>query len=275
MNVWVIGDLQGCCDELDTLLAHPALQASPDAELWFAGDLVNRGPRSLDTLRRVMALGHRVRCVLGNHDLHLLGVAAGVRKPSRSDTLDPILSAPDADALLDWLRHLPLAHYDHQTLMVHAGLLPDWDVEQVMTLAHEVETELRSDHWKTFLSSVFGNQPAAWHADLHGPDRHRLVINALTRIRFCFPDGSMEFSGKGGAADAPAGTLPWFELPQRKTRHQRVVFGHWSTLGLIHREHVMALDTGCVWGGSLSALHLPSRQLVQIACRQHQQAGNA
>ncbi|MCK9508576.1 MAG: symmetrical bis(5'-nucleosyl)-tetraphosphatase [Pigmentiphaga sp.] len=272
MNAWVIGDLQGCCDELEALLAHPALRATPEAELWFAGDLVNRGPRSLDTLRRVIALGSRARSVLGNHDLHLLGVAAGARQPSRSDTLDPILNAPDADALLDWLRHLPLAHHADQTLMVHAGLLPDWDLQTVLALAQEVEAELRSPHWKTFLGSVFGNQPAAWHPDLTGADRHRLVINALTRIRFCFPDGAMEFSGKGDATQAPAGTVPWFALPQRKTQDQRVVFGHWSTLGLINTDQLIALDTGCVWGGELSALHLPSRQLVQIACRQHQQA---
>ncbi|MDQ8034282.1 MAG: symmetrical bis(5'-nucleosyl)-tetraphosphatase, partial [Bordetella sp.] len=186
-SIWMIGDVQGCCASLDQLLAHPDVAADPDARFWFAGDLVNRGPQSLETLRRIIALGDRAVSVLGNHDLHLLAAAAGVRKPSKSDTLDEILRAPDAADLIDWLRHRPLAHFEHEHLMVHAGVLAKWDVEKVLALADEVQRALRGPNWQKALQKMYGNEPANWKEDHKGGKRLRVIINALTRIRLCTP----------------------------------------------------------------------------------------
>ncbi|VVE82486.1 bis(5'-nucleosyl)-tetraphosphatase (symmetrical) [Pandoraea sputorum] len=267
-DIYAIGDLQGCQTSFEQLLER----LPQDADLWLAGDLINRGPRSLDTLRQVIALGERVTTVLGNHDLHLLAVAAGVRQAHGSDTLDDILNAPDRDALIDWVRRQPLAHLARGHLMVHAGVLPQWDAEQVVSLARDVETQLRGDDWKTFLSRMFGNQPDQWQPDLSDEDRRRLTINALTRMRFCSADGRIDFKIKEGA-DASTETLkPWFDAPGRRTAGVTMVFGHWSALGLVMRENILGLDTGCVWGGKLTAVKLADspagRELIQIDCPQ-------
>ncbi|AVF42343.1 symmetrical bis(5'-nucleosyl)-tetraphosphatase [Pandoraea apista] len=267
-DIYAIGDLQGCQTSFEQLLAR----LPEDADLWLAGDLINRGPRSLDTLRQVIALGNRATAILGNHDLHLLAVAAGVRQAHGSDTIDDILNAPDRDALIDWVRHRPLAHLAHGHLMVHAGVLPQWDATQVITLARDVETQLRGPAWKTFLSRMFGNQPDQWQEGLIDEDRQRLTINALTRMRFCTADGRIDFKIKEGADAATTELKPWFELPGRRTADVTVVFGHWSALGLVMRENVLGLDTGCVWGGKLTAVKLASspakRELIQIDCPQ-------
>jgi len=267
-SIWMIGDVQGCCQPLHELLAHPDIAGDTDAQFWFAGDLVNRGPRSLDALRTVIALADKAVAVLGNHDLHLLAVAAGVKKPGKSDTLADILNAPDAQELIDWLRHCPLAHYDEGHLLVHAGVLPKWDVETTLKLASEVEEALRGPDWKSVLQSMYGDEPVHWKDEFRGSKRLRVIINALTRMRMCDSHGHMEFSHKG----APVHTknlMPWFDVPHRSIRDQTIVFGHWSTLGLLDRPDVICLDTGCVWGRHLTAMRLHDRKVVQILCSQY------
>jgi len=263
---FAIGDLQGCLPSLDHLLGR--LPAA--APLCFVGDLVNRGPASLQTLRTVKAMGARARAVLGNHDIHLLAVAAGVRKKGKSDTLDDILGAPDCDELLTWLRHLPLALADDGFLLVHAGVLPQWSPAQVLDLAREVEAQLQGPNWQGFLADVFGNAADRWHDGLRGIERHRVVVNALTRLRFCNAEGVMDLKTKEGLGKAPDGFMPWFDVPGRRTRDVTIVCGHWSTLGLVMRPDLLALDTGCVWGGKLSAIRLAAepaaRELVQVDC---------
>ena len=287
MPLYLIGDIQGCDDALQRLLDAISFSPSRDT-LLVLGDLVNRGPDSLAVLRRLMGYGSSARCLLGNHDLHLLSVAYGLRKPSRGDTLDAILSAPDKPGLIDWLRHRPLALLEslgnQSLLMVHAGVLPCWTAQQTMALAHEVETALQSAEVKHFLKHMYGNQPARWSPALTGHDRLRVIVNALTRLRFCNLQGDMEFSTKEGAAAAPSGYMPWFEVPGRQTADVTVAFGHWSTLGNLARLDVLALDTGCVWGGCLTALRLeppangaadsPWRtERVQVQCPQAQKPG--
>lgn len=267
-SIWMIGDVQGCCQPLHELLAHPDIAGDTDAQFWFAGDLVNRGPNSLDALRTVIALGDQAISVLGNHDLHLLAVAAGVKKAGKSDTISEILDAPDAQELIDWLRHCPLAHYDEGHLLVHAGVLPKWDVDTTLRLASEVEAALQGPNWKTMLESMYGNEPLHWKDEFRGGKRLRVIINALTRMRMCDSNGHMEFSHKG----APIHTknlMPWFDVAHRAIRDQTVVFGHWSTLGLLIRPDVICLDTGCVWGRHLTALRLHDHKLVQILCSQY------
>ncbi|GAA5236718.1 symmetrical bis(5'-nucleosyl)-tetraphosphatase [Verticiella sediminum] len=264
--VWAIGDIQGCCQALDRLLSLPVVAADADRKFWFAGDLVNRGPQSLAALRLVMSLGERAVTVLGNHDLHLLAAAAGKRKLRKSDTLAEILDAPDAAEILDWVRHRPLAHAEDGYLLVHAGVLPSWTVDQTLARAAEVEAVLRGRNWQDFLGSMYGDEPDAWSDKLRGADRLRVIVNALTRMRFCSADGRMEFATKGEAAAPPAGYMPWFEAPERLTRDTTVVFGHWSTLGLRMTDGVIALDTGCVWGGKLTAVRLADRKIAQIEC---------
>jgi bis(5'-nucleosyl)-tetraphosphatase (symmetrical) len=268
-----IGDLQGCDGALRQLLADSGAEAS-DEPLWFAGDLVNRGPDSLRALRRVRALGARATVVLGNHDLHLLAAAAGARAPRRDDTLGPILAAPDRDALIDWLRRRPLAHRDGDRLMVHAGVFPQWTAEQAVALSDEVSRVLSGPDWGDFLHAMYGNRPDRWEDALSGDDRLRAIVNGLTRIRFVHPDGRMDFDVKEGAAAAPPGLLPWFDAPGRRTAGSvTVVFGHWSTLGLLLRPDLVALDTGCVWGGALTAVRLEDRAVVQVRCAQARAPG--
>ncbi|MFW7346646.1 MAG: symmetrical bis(5'-nucleosyl)-tetraphosphatase [Pigmentiphaga sp.] len=273
MSIWMIGDLQGCCAPLESLLARPEIAGDADARFWFAGDLVNRGPASLATIRKVMSLGERAVAVLGNHDLHLLAVAAGLRKAGKSDTIQEILDAPDAADILAWLRHRPLAHFQLGHLLVHAGVLPGWTAAQTLALAGEVETTLRGPNWQGFLGQMYGNLPAAWDDGLQGADRLRVIVNALTRMRFCTADGTMEFAAKANAKHAPDGFMPWFDVPGRATESVTVVFGHWSTLGLLERPGLLSLDTGCVWGGQLTAARLEDHKLVQVACQQYQVPG--
>jgi bis(5'-nucleosyl)-tetraphosphatase (symmetrical) len=268
-GLWVVGDVQGCLASLQSLLAS----LPPSSRLLFVGDLINRGPQSLDSLRFVMSLGSRAQALLGNHDLHLLAVAAGIRKQHDDDTLADILAAPDCEVLLDWLRARPLALFDTGALFVHAGVLPQWSVEKTLTLAGEIEARLRASDYRAFLATMYGNRPARWDDRLEGADRARCVINALTRLRFVAEDGTMDFSIKEGAAAAPPGFVPWFDHPDRATRRTPVVFGHWSTLGLLMRDDAACIDTGCVWGGALTALAWPSRRLSQVPCRQYRRPG--
>jgi bis(5'-nucleosyl)-tetraphosphatase (symmetrical) len=264
LSLLVIGDVQGCDDSLQSLLA-----IAPAAErLLFLGDLVNRGPQSLAALRRVQRLGDRALTVLGNHDLHLLAVAAGIRPQHADDTLQEILDAPDADQLLDWLRTRPLAHFEQGALFVHAGVLPPWSVERTLELAREVEQQLAGPNYRAFLATMYGNQPARWSDSLRGADRLRCILNALTRARYLSADGTMDFRIKQAPAKAPPGWIPWFEHPQRASRGTPVVFGHWSTLGLMLRQDALCLDTGCLWGESLTALSWPERTVYQVPCPQ-------
>ena len=273
---YLVGDLQGCCDPLERLLQTLDFSASRD-RLFVLGDLVNRGPDSLGVLRRLRALGGAATCLLGNHDLHLLAIAHGVRRPHRSDTLDAILQAPDRDDWLNWLRQQRLAVWDAGWLMVHAGVLPQWDAVRTVALAGEVEAMLRSPDLGDFLTQMYGNEPARWDDTLTGVNRWRCVVNALTRLRFCTAEGTMEFATKEGAGGAPEGHMPWFEVPGRGTRGTPVAFGHWSTLGLIDRPDLLALDTGCVWGGRLTAVRVDGgrREVVQVECPQAQKPGQA
>ena len=266
MSPIAIGDLQGCDAPLAGLLA--ACDPDGASPLWFAGDLVNRGPDSLAALRRVRALGERATAVLGNHDLHLLAVAAGARPAQRGDTLGPLLAAEDRDALVDWLRARPLAHLACGHLMVHAGVFPAWTPEQAVALAAEVSAVLRGAHWGDFARTMYGNWPDRWDDALTGDDRLRAIVNALTRIRFVDASGRMDFSIKEGADTAPPGLVPWFDAPGRRSAGTPVVFGHWSTLGLVQRPNLVALDTGCVWGGALTAVRLSDRRVFQVPCQQ-------
>ncbi|WP_338845889.1 symmetrical bis(5'-nucleosyl)-tetraphosphatase [Massilia sp. W12] len=274
MNTWLIGDVQGCCDDLERLLAQIQAQESGPAQILFAGDLVNRGPASLATLRTVRALGARAESVLGNHDLHLLARAAGVGRSHRSDTIDEILQAPDAADWIDWLRHRPLAlALPNGGLLVHAGLLPQWSIARSLALAAEVQVVLQGPHWRDLMRELYGNLPDRWDESLQGVARLRCIINGMTRLRFCNAAGVMDFATKEGADGAPAGFMPWFDVPRRQSTGSLVVCGHWSTLGLLQRPDVLALDTGCVWGGALTAVRLSDRKVLQAQCRQHQKPG--
>jgi bis(5'-nucleosyl)-tetraphosphatase (symmetrical) len=271
---YIIGDLQGCCDALDRLLAEIGFSPSRD-RLVALGDLVNRGPKSLQVLERLAGLGDAATCLLGNHDLHLLAVAHGVRPAHRSDTLAPILESPRRDHWLDWLRTRRMARFEDGWLMVHAGVAPQWDLALTLQLAAELEAELGGPRLREFLQAVFGNEPARWKSKLEGSDRLRFAINALTRIRFVDERGALDFKSKKSPATAPPGLTPWFDAPDRRTTDVSIVFGHWSTLGLVNRPDVLALDTGCVWGGALSAVRIDGgrRELIQVPCEQAQRPG--
>lgn len=267
-EVWMIGDVQGCCHSLDKLLAHPSIAQDPNARFWFAGDLVNRGPHSLQTIRYLMSIQDRCVILLGNHDLHLLAVAAGVRSPGKHDTIREILLAPDAGEIIDWVRHQKLAHFENNHLMIHAGVLPKWSAQKTVELAGEVESELRGKNWKRAMDKMYGNEPDQWKEGLTGGKRLRVIVNALTRLRMCSPKGQMALSIKSSPAYHHQGLVPWFDVPDRATRDVTVVFGHWSTLGLLLRPDAICLDTGCVWGGHLTAVRQSDRQMIQIACHQ-------
>jgi len=267
---YAIGDVQGCFRELRALLAR--LTFSPDRDrLWFVGDLVNRGPDSLEVLRFVRALGDNAVVVLGNHDLHLLALAYGGRRKRRSDTLDEVLAAPDRDALLEWLITRPLAHFDARgDLMVHAGLVPQWTVGMALDLAHEVESALRRDPHALF-DNMYGDSPNCWSDELSGMDRLRFAINVLTRLRVCTPDGEIDLRVKGKPLPAHSPLRPWFEIETRRNRDARIVFGHWSALGFILRDGVVGLDSGCVWGGGLTAFDLDAdRPPIAVSCAEYQ-----
>ena len=273
---YLIGDVQGCCDAFERLLAAIGFSPSRD-RLWVLGDLVNRGPQSLATLRRCQALGAAANCLLGNHDLHLLAVACGADAPRRGDTLDDVLAAPDAAALLDWLRHQRLAAVDDGWLLVHAGVVPQWDRGDTLARAAEVEAVLRGPAPADFLRAMYGSAPGRWSPALGGDDRLRFIVNALTRIRFCDAEGTLDLHTKEGAGAAPPGFAPWFDIAGRRTAGQPVAFGHWSALGLVERPDLLALDTGCVWGGALTAARIDGgrRDVVQVRCEQAQVPGRA
>jgi len=280
MALYCIGDIQGCDSALGRLLDEIGFSASRDT-VYLLGDLVNRGPGSAAVLRRCMQQGDALRPLLGNHDLHLLAAAHGARKPSRRDTLDQVLDASDRSAMLAWLRQQPLMrmhlHAGERLAMVHAGLLPAWTVDEALALASEVQEVLRGPGLSDFLHQMYGNGPDRWDPALMGMDRLRTIVNAMTRLRFCSADGVMDFESTESAGTAPEGLMPWFEAPGRRAAGTLVAFGHWSTLGLLDRPDTLALDTGCVWGGCLSAMRfgatLADRELLQVHCEQAQQPG--
>lgn len=266
MAIYAVGDIQGCHTELVQLLEKIRFDPGSD-KLWLVGDLVNRGPDSLQVLRLVKSLGESAITVLGNHDLHLLAVAAGTSRLYRGDTLDEILRAPDRDELLTWLRNQRLLHAEGDFVLVHAGLLPGWSVEQAAVLAREVETALQSRDYVDFLAHMYGNKPDAWADGLEGYKRLRVITNALTRMRICTDSGEMEFDFKAEKHNIPTGYRPWFDIPGRASQKSTVIFGHWSALGLKVSPNIIALDTGCLWGGTLTAMRLEDRQLFQVACQ--------
>ena len=261
MALYLIGDVQGCDEALARLLTHIDFSPSRDT-LYLLGDLVNRGPDNVGVLRRLMALGSSAQCILGNHDLHLLAVSQGVRAAHRQDTIADILNAPDRTVLLDWLRQQHMAIRLGQVLMVHAGVLPQWTPEQTLALASEVEDMLRGDALTTFMPQMYGGLPNQWRDDLQGADRLRVIVNALTRMRFCNAQGAMDFSVKESADQAPEGLMPWFEVPGRRSADAMVAFGHWSTLKKVNQPNVVCLDDGCVWGGCLSALRIEQPEVI-------------
>ena len=264
MAVYAIGDVQGCYDELIKLLDALQFDADQD-QIWLAGDLVNRGPKSADTLRYVKSLGDKAKVVLGNHDLHLLAQASGITEyQHRLDTIDSVLNADDREELLIWLRFQPLFHYDAalQFSMVHAGLPPQWTLTQAQDYAAEVEAVLQGDNWRDFFQHMYGNKPKKWSPDLTGWDRLRFITNCFTRLRYCHEDGTLALKFKGAPKDKPAKQKPWFEMANRLTADQRILFGHWSQLGTGQYGNVFSLDSGAVWGEQLTAVRIDQQPFV-------------
>jgi bis(5'-nucleosyl)-tetraphosphatase (symmetrical) len=267
MATYAIGDVQGCFDELTQLLARVNFEKTD--RLWFVGDLVNRGPKSLDVLRFVRDLGARAATVLGNHDLHLIAQHAGVERPHKGDTFQDVLDAADGAELIDWLRTQPMTHMDGTYAMVHAGLLPQWSLEKAAALGREVSAALAARDYPEFLKNMYGDKPQRWNDALSGWDRLRVIVNAMTRMRFCDREGRIDLEGKG--TEPRKGFLRWYHARAREER--TLLFGHWSQLGLVVEPHVLGLDSGCVWGGALSALRLEDRTLFQIPCPGYQSPG--
>lgn len=270
MTLYAVGDVQGCLTPLKCLLEQVDFSPSRDC-LWLAGDLVNRGPQSLETLRFVHGLGGSAVCVLGNHDLHLLAVAHNVERLKKSDTFGPVLEAPDRADLMYWLRGQKLVHHDEQRdlTLVHAGIPPQWSIKKALKRSEEVEHVLRDDtELLPYLDGLYGNYPAKWHKELHGMDRLRLITNYFTRMRFCKADGTLELTAKEGIAQAPQGFAPWFSHPERKTRGHRLIFGHWAALeGRCDQPDVYALDTGCVWGNALTLMNMDTEERLACDCK--------
>jgi bis(5'-nucleosyl)-tetraphosphatase (symmetrical) len=266
MSTYVIGDVQGCFEPLQRLLTH--IQFDPQVDtLWFTGDLVNRGPASLEVLRFVKSLGEKHITVLGNHDLHLIALAYGNKKTTEWDTLDFVLSAPDKEELMDWLRHRPLFYQEKEFVLVHAGLAPSWRVLEARELAREVEAVLQSDQASDFLAHLYGNQPDVWRDDLVGYDRLRCIVNYFTRMRFCYADGRLELEYKGEVKNKPDDLIPWFDVPGRKNVEAKIIFGHWAALnGETNTPRVYALDTGCVWGNCLTAFRVEDEERFSVRC---------
>lgn len=263
MATYAIGDIQGCYHAFQALLQR--IEFNPEIDtLWLVGDLVNRGSGSLEVLRWCYQHQKNIKTVLGNHDLHTLAVTHNIRPPLRSDTLQTIIDAQDAKVLLDWLRHQPLMVANEAYVMVHAGLLPQWKISEALVYAKEVEDALRSENYLDFLANMYGNMPNAWHADLTGYGRLRAITNALTRMRVCTPEGTLDFDFKGQLKDVPKGLMPWFDVPNRASADVPIIFGHWSALGLYQRDNVYALDTGCLWGGKLTAMCLGTKKITQV-----------
>jgi bis(5'-nucleosyl)-tetraphosphatase (symmetrical) len=272
--IYLIGDLQGCCDAFERLLRLIDFSPSRD-RLYVLGDLVNRGPCSLKVLERLAGFGEAATCLLGNHDLHLLGVAQGVRKLHRSDTVSEILDSPQRQHWLDWLRQQRMAVSAHGWLMVHAGVAQQWTAAQTLSLAGEIEALLRGPNLGEFLQEMYGNKPARWKDSRTGAERWRVIVNVLTRMRLCDADGRLDFEVKEGPGTAPPHLMPWFDVPGRRTAGVPIAFGHWSTLGKLHHPELLALDTGCVWGGRLTAARLDpvnplQRELISVNCPQAQ-----
>jgi bis(5'-nucleosyl)-tetraphosphatase (symmetrical) len=265
MALYAIGDLQGCSDPLKRILDAIHFDSSRD-RLWFVGDLVNRGPDSLGCLRFVKSLGDVAVAVLGNHDFHLLCSAEALVQARPRDALGDVLEAPDREELLDWLRHRPLMHVEGDYAMVHAGLLPEWTVPKARELAGEVEAELQGPRWRRFLAHLYGNEPDRWRDDLAGYERLRAIVNAMARLRVCSPEGRMDLKFHGEPGEHLGRRVPWFRMPGRASTTHTVVCGHWSALGLHMGDGVLALDTGCVWGGCLTAIRLGDRRLYQARC---------
>jgi bis(5'-nucleosyl)-tetraphosphatase (symmetrical) len=257
MAIYAIGDVQGCYDELMSLLKKIDFNADSD-RLWFAGDLVNRGPKSLEVLRFVKSLGDRAVTVLGNHDLHLLALTQGNSSHYKHSTLDAVLAAPDRLELIEWLRHRPVMYHHEKRgySLIHAGLPPQWDLATAHACAHELEETLRGPNFHRFCQEMYGNQPDLWHDALEGMERLRFITNAFTRLRFVTPEGRLSMRDKGAPGSQSNGSLPWYEAPGRATRNDRILFGHWSTLGFRQLGNVWCLDSGCLWGGGLTALRL-------------------
>lgn len=263
MATYAIGDIQGCYHAFQALLTRLDFDANRD-RLWLVGDLINRGSGSLEVLRWCFQHQHALSVVLGNHDLHALVVAAGIVNAHRGDTLDALLAAEDSQQLLHWLRKQKLMHQEDGYLMVHAGLLPQWTASEALGYAAEVEAVLHSDDYLDFFKHMYGNLPDHWHADLRGMDRLRVITNAATRLRICSAQGQMEFKFKGELQDIPDGFMPWFDVPNRATKQSQVIFGHWSALGLQRRDNIYALDTGCLWGGKMTAMNLETKAITQV-----------
>lgn len=264
MAIYVIGDIQGCFVELQQLLEKINFDASNDS-LWFTGDLVNRGPQSLETLRFIKKLGNSAKAVLGNHDLHLLSVACNASKTKRKDTFDAILSAPDREELISWLSHLPLMHHEGEFYMIHAGLPPQWTLETAMALAGELESVLRSDESSVFFKHMYGDEPSIWSDDLNSYDRLRFIASAFTRLRYCDLYGRFDFKEKCAPGKQASYLFPWFDVPGRRSEGANIFFGHWSTLGFYVKNNCYCLDTGCLWGGELTALKIDGDERLRIS----------
>ena len=268
MTLYAVGDLQGCAEAFEALLETIDFRPARDG-LWLVGDLVNRGPASARVLRRIMKLGSSAITVLGNHDLHLLASAAGIRAPATQDTFDDVLAGNDGDRLIDWLRHRPLLHHDSAAsrVLVHAGIPPIWNVPEAVAAAAEIEALLRSRNWQASLAQMYGDAPFRWRADLARDDRLRFTINALTRMRFCGKNAELDFDNTGPPGTQPDGLVPWFDHPLRRHDGTHIVFGHWAALGLLRRNDITACDSGCVWGGSLTAIPLdPPGEPIAVDC---------
>jgi len=268
MATYAIGDIQGCYHAFTALLARLKFNPKHD-KLWLVGDLINRGSGSLEVLRWCYQHQNFIKTVLGNHDLHALAVAHKFKKANKSDTLQALFDAPDCDDLLTWLRHQPLMFSDENYaeksyVVVHAGLLPQWTIAEALSYASEVEYALQANSYTDFFANMYGNLPNQWQADLTGFDRLRVITNAMTRMRICNKQGEMEFTFKGGLQDIPNGYMPWFDAPFRQSQAAKVICGHWSALGLRHRDNIYALDTGCLWGGQLTAMCLENQEITQV-----------
>ncbi len=263
MATYAIGDIQGCYHAFTALLSR--LQFSPSHDkLWLVGDLINRGSGSLEVLRWCYQHQQSIKIVLGNHDLHALAVAHQLKPAHKYDTLQALIDAPDAHELLTWLRYQPLLIAENGYVMVHAGLLPQWTVDDALACSREIEAQLQADHYPHFLANMYGNKPNRWHADLAGIERYRVITNAMTRMRICTAQGEMEFEFKGELQDVPKGYMPWFDVPDRLSAQDNIICGHWSALGLHQRDNIHALDTGCLWGGQLTAMCLKTGAITQV-----------
>lgn len=266
MAIYAIGDIQGCFDELLRLLDVISFNEHAD-QLWFAGDLVNRGPKSLETLRFIKSLGDSAVTVLGNHDLHLLAASCAPKIAHKKDSLLPILEAPDRDELIDWLRHRPLFHYNEDFCLIHAGLPPQWDFKKTQKMALLAEQALQGPNYQAFLNHMYGNKPNIWSPNLKGIEKLRFIVNCFTRMRFCDINGRLDFVHSGPIGSQPKNLMPWFEVPKRKNADMRIIFGHWSALGYYEGSNCYAIDTGCLWGGQLTALKLGEQvQRFSIDC---------